>query len=80
MWPETTYGHNPEADGLEVCGGDVTVMVKAINEPYCGEESSPVLSTVWTCNRCKYPWVPGRIELGNRVDTGKLDITRMLEG
>lgn len=80
-WPETVYGATPEellAKYPEACGGDVTVKVKAVDEPYFGGASAK-LEVEWTCSRCREPYVPGRFEVDGAAAGGWLDITNMVE-
>ena len=78
MWPETRYGPN-DTGTLPVCGGDVKVILKAVDEPYFGGCSSR-LELNATCSKCKWPFWPGRIQLDQKMTMGELDITELLEG
>lgn len=72
MWPETQYGPS-DIGTQEICGGDVTVIAKAEDEPYFGG-SSARLVIEWTCSRCKHPYAEGRLTTDY---TRELDITAL---
>ncbi len=79
MWPETIYGPADKiVETLPICGGNVVVVCKAIDDPYFGGCSAS-LEIEWICSKCKAPWIPGRIGLDAEVHTGQLNITRLLE-
>jgi hypothetical protein len=80
VWPETVFGPNADIEDYpEVCGGDVTVTIRAVDEPDWGS-SYARLTLDAVCTRCDYPWWPGRIALEGRVDADRaLDITALLE-
>lgn len=70
-WPQTL---NPtEAKRLLICGGDITVELKAINEPYYGG-SSAALELEVTCSLCDNPFFKEIEELQNQVLTGKVQL------
>ena len=77
MWPQTVYGPNG-CGTLPVCGGDVTVKVKAVDEPEYGGHYAK-LEIEFTCTRCKHPWLPNRIEIEGSLWDG-IDITRLFDG
>ena len=78
QWPETYYGPT-DVGTLPVCGGDVTVKLRAIAEPDWGG-SHPVMEVDAVCTKCKYPWWPGKVEFDNRVaHYDGFDITSYLE-
>lgn len=59
MWPKCQpsgqWIDNPQAEGLEICGGDLTIVAKLGYEPYYGG-SDAVIEIEETCTRCKYPF------------------------
>lgn len=75
IWPApgVTYPH------AETCGGDVTVRVRAVDEPEWGGHTA-TMEVTWMCSRCRYPWVPGRnaFDSAARAYDG-FDVTKMLE-
>jgi hypothetical protein len=83
MWPfvmpSGTIFENPEAKKYpDICGGDVTVRVKAIDEPYFGG-SSAMLELYNECSRCKFPYYDKMFELERGIHSlDGLDITELL--
>lgn len=59
VWPEYyPSGHpeaNPNAEGLPICGGTVSVAVSV--SAGCSCCSTNELELELTCSRCKMPWV-----------------------
>lgn len=78
IWPETTHGPNLDAQRYPVCGGNVTVKVKVVNEPEWGGNYAK-MELEWTCTNCKMPWVPSRFELERAIINGSLEITQMAD-
>jgi len=74
MWPMTQYGVN-DVGSLPVCGGNVIVSVRAVNEPDWGGMLAR-LEIKSTCSKCKWPYFDGRIGLEHEVE---LDITQLFE-
>lgn len=73
LWPRCVYGDAP-AEELEkypeVCGGDVTTVLVAKDEPDWGCTYAK-LELEMTCSRCKAPYVSGLLSFG-RVDVTEL--------
>ena len=77
-WPECSSGPT-DVGTLPVCGGDVTVIVRAVDEPDWGGHSA-VLNIKATCSRCKFPFWPKRITWeANVLSWDGWDVTSLLE-
>lgn len=72
VWPETVYGKTEleyevlpgvRLDSLEVCGGEITLRVRAGTDgcPCCSGTTQ--LEVEVTCTRCKVPYFPRIFEL-----------------
>ena len=59
MWPESVYGPVDTGD-WPLCGGDVTVKVRCVNEPDWGGTYAKMEIDA-QCSKCKHPYWPGRI-------------------
>jgi hypothetical protein len=58
VWPRYLAEH-PEKGPLSECGGEITVVVKAVDEPDYHSDHYADLKIELTCSRCKFPFVPG---------------------
>lgn len=73
----TVFGPNEDAKKYPVCGGAVSLMVKAVDEPVMGGTYAK-LELIWTCTRCEWAWVPQWFLLRDAAASGSLDITGIL--
>lgn len=82
VWPETVYGPVPEEslEWKEVCGGDLTAKVRAVDDPYYGGSSADLELEV-ECSRCRAGYFPGIFSLMTEVSSSdnSFNITPLLE-
>jgi hypothetical protein len=74
--PSGVWIDNPNAVG-EVCGGDVTIILKAVDEPDWGGHYA-TLEIERTCTRCRWPWVPIMEKLPT-FSTGEINLNELLD-
>jgi hypothetical protein len=81
LWPEYHTGQPSQwlDQYPEVCGGDVTVQIKAGWSGSCACSGSSELELEASCSRCASPYWPGRYELQGRISRGEINITEWLE-
>lgn len=78
IWPETVYGPT-DTGTLPVCGGDVTVKIRAVAEPDWGG-TYPKIEIEAICTKCTHPWWLGRIDWESKVlHWDGWDVTALLE-
>jgi len=75
--PDTSPHWKGKLSEKERCGGDVTITVRAVNEPYYGGTSAQ-LEIEATCSRCRDPYYKGIQYVHNSEIDGYLDITALL--
>ena len=78
VWPRNMNGVETHHKNVGPCGGEVTAVLKAVEEPYYGGVSA-ALSLELTCTRCKYPFVTGLFELQSAVLNNEVDALPMLD-
>lgn len=68
MGPNNSLVDNPDGIGKETCGGEVTITVKAVDEPDYVSDHYAVLEVEVTCERCGWPYFDGMHDLRTNAE------------
>jgi len=82
-WPECYSGNevaiNPRVARLPVCGGEVTIKIRSVDEPDYHSDHYAAMEIDIQCSRCKNPWFPGWRELNLlRHDSDGIELGRIV--
>jgi hypothetical protein len=76
VWPNCAnplIGGKPlDVDSLPVCGGNITLTIKAVDEPDYHSGHYAVLQVTATCSRCRAGYFPGMRDLMHDHSAGPL--------